>query len=220
MPAVGSGPQGVAVLGHGSHGWLSPGHRRLARSGEPEVLLSAGIGGWLRVDDALALYELAFHASGDVLELGSYQGLSASVMAGALAEQGRPGRTVLSIDIQPHATATSRANLEAAGLGEWAQFRCEDAAAACDQLSRAGRRFDLVFVDHSHAYSDVAAACCHLPQLVAPGGACVFHDFTDGRNADPDDAEYDVVRAVAGGLDSAVFAFEGVRGCSAVFRRR
>ncbi|MEP7293513.1 MAG: hypothetical protein ABI835_17135, partial [Chloroflexota bacterium] len=37
------------------------------------------IGGWLQRPDALKLYEMAYFAEGDILEIGSFHGLSTSV---------------------------------------------------------------------------------------------------------------------------------------------
>jgi glycosyltransferase involved in cell wall biosynthesis len=204
----------------GGGGWVSDGQRRLAATGEPGARVRTAIGGWLLLEDALKLYELAYCTAGDVLELGSHAGLSASILAGALAERGLPGRVVLSVDVEPNATAGARRNLAAAGLAAWASFACEDAAVACRRLAGEGRRFDLVFVDHSHAYRDVAAVCRELPALVAADGYCLFHDFGDGRNDDPRNDDYDVVRAVADALDPACFHDLGVHGCSALYRRR
>ena len=50
---------------------------------ENKVSIKLDISGWLRRDDALKLYELAYFCNGDVMELGTYQGLSTSIMAKA-----------------------------------------------------------------------------------------------------------------------------------------
>ncbi|MCP4308780.1 MAG: hypothetical protein GY788_28675 [bacterium] len=42
--------------------------------------------GWLRRDDALLLYEMAFFSSGNILEFGTHRGLSSSVMSEALTD--------------------------------------------------------------------------------------------------------------------------------------
>jgi glycosyltransferase involved in cell wall biosynthesis/predicted O-methyltransferase YrrM len=199
---------------------VSEGHRRLAARGKPDGLFRGDVPGWLWMADALTLHELAHGGEGSVLELGCFQGLSTSILAGALAECGLRERRLLSVDIEPSATMLARRTVEAAGLGAWVEFRCVDAAAACRELVRDGKRFGLVFVDHSHAYDDVLAVSRTLAALVAPGGHVVFHDYNDGRNADPAEPDYDVVRAVADGLDAEVFNFVGILGCNALFRRR
>jgi hypothetical protein len=54
--------------------------------------LGQTIRGWLRREDALKLYEIAYFASGDILELGSFHGLSTSILL--LRAATRSGRSV------------------------------------------------------------------------------------------------------------------------------
>ena len=50
--------------------------------------------GWLLEGDALKLYELARDAAGPVLEIGTYRGKSAVLMATALRDAGSDARIV------------------------------------------------------------------------------------------------------------------------------
>jgi hypothetical protein len=50
-------------------------HRALAAAPVKGPLIDLGIPGWLRVEDSLKLYELAYFCAGDILELGTHQGL-------------------------------------------------------------------------------------------------------------------------------------------------
>jgi hypothetical protein len=59
-----------------------------------------------------------------------------------------------------------------------------------------------------------------LPAIVGSGGFCLFHDFNDRRNEDPDEPDYGVHRAVADGLDPESFEFYGIYGCSGLYRAR
>jgi predicted O-methyltransferase YrrM len=52
--------------------------------------LSRRVPGWLRPEDALKLYELAYYATGPILEIGTYRGKSGTLMAIA-ARARRPG---------------------------------------------------------------------------------------------------------------------------------
>lgn len=55
------------------------------------------LAGFLRREDALKLYELSYFATGDILELGSYQGLSTSILAQAVRNSGQSKHTTRSI---------------------------------------------------------------------------------------------------------------------------
>src|SRR5262249_44886716 len=44
-----------------------------------EILIDIDIPGWLRREDALKLYEMAYFTNGHILELGTYQGLSTAI---------------------------------------------------------------------------------------------------------------------------------------------
>ena len=73
------------------------------------------IPGWLRREDALKLYELSFFAAGDVLELGSFHGLSTSIIARAALNSPTP-KHVESIDLDPACSKAARRNLRSLGL--------------------------------------------------------------------------------------------------------
>ena len=53
-----------------------------------------------------------------------------------------------------------------------------------------------------------------------PGAFCLFHDWLDARNFEPDEADYGVFGATRDGLDPAEFEFYGVFGVAGLFRRR
>jgi predicted O-methyltransferase YrrM len=170
--------------------------------------------------DALTLYELGYGCEGDILELGCFHGLSTSILAEALAARGLARRRLLSIDNEAYAVAMTRGTIDNAGLGDWVELAQTDATSACKKLLHAARHFGLVFVDHSHSYAAMLPVCRMLAGLLAPGGYVLFHDYNDGRNADPNNADYEVVRAVADGLEPNAVEFVGIFGCSALFRKR
>ncbi|MEZ4837503.1 MAG: class I SAM-dependent methyltransferase, partial [Caldilineaceae bacterium] len=97
--------------------------------------------------------------------------------------------------------------------------RTADAVAAAEAYATAQRQFGFVFVDHSHAYEPVYGVCRVLDQIIAPGGFCLFHDYNDIRNADPEDKEYGVYQAVVDGLNLDAFEFYGIFGCCGLYRR-
>src|SRR4249920_3794215 len=58
-------------------------HRALASNIRSDGMIDIGVEGWLLAADALKLYELVYFCGGDVLELGTYRGLSTSICAPA-----------------------------------------------------------------------------------------------------------------------------------------
>ena len=198
-------------------------HRALAQGPHTDVdgmaIVVSPIPGWLRVEEALKLYEMAYYSPGDILEIGTYQGLSATFMSQAVRHSGRP-RAILSLDISPQSITAARRHIDAHGVGEVVRLVCCDARDAVDWLTRAGRQFGFVFVDHSHTFEDVLLVCRGLAPLVVEGGFALFHDFNDPRNADPSRPDYGVSTAVYVGLPADEFDFYGVFGSAALYRKQ
>jgi hypothetical protein len=157
------------------------------------MLIDVGVVGWLLRADALKLYELAYFAPGDILEIGCSHGLSTSIIARAVIDSGLP-RRIDTIDLDP--TCVTR------------------------ELAGAGRTFAFVFIDHHHSYRPVFDVCVELASLTAPGALCLFHDYNDPRNADPANEDFGVYQAVQEGLPAADFEFHGIFGCTGLYRRR
>lgn len=200
-------------------------HWRLGRSvAKDSVLIELRRGdrsvieGWLRKDDALKLYEMAYYAPGDILELGSYHGLSTTILAKANRAAGNR-RRIVSVDLTPEAVDVTRETLRSQGLDQNVTNLQDDAVHAVQSFVDAGRTFGFVFVDHSHAYTPVYEVCRRLAPIVMPGGFCLFHDFNDPRNRDEQDESYGVYQAVIAGMDPTLFEFWGTYGCTALYRR-
>ena len=192
-------------------------HRSYATCDRQDGLIKLDIDGWLWPEDALKLYELAYVATGDILELGCYNGLSTSILSQANHDSGLKKSTD-SIDLAADGIRITQGNRARKGLLTNVQLFPQEASAYCRQSGRAGRMFDLVFIDHSHAYQAVLEVCRELRPIVSPGGFCLFHDFNDERNSDPNNADYGVAQAVADGLDQYCFKFYGIFGCCALYR--
>jgi SAM-dependent methyltransferase len=182
------------------------------------MLIDVGIPGWLWPDDALKLYELAYFSQGDVLEIGCYQGLSTTIMSQAVRDS-QEAKWIISLDISPPYIATAQRHVRGKQLDQYVNFVCGDAMLLSEMLIQAKKRFGFVFVDHSHAYKDVAGVCRLLPELVVDGGFCLFHDFNDARNLDLHNLDYGVSRAVDDSLSQDIFNFYGIFGCTALFRK-
>lgn len=183
---------------------------------------AVGIRGWLLRSEAQKLYELAFHAVGDILELGTYAGLSTYYLAKGIADSGRSAK-VASVDISHESANEARSNLRQRDLGDRAELLVGDAEQICTKLIDGGRRFGFAFIDHSHRYDDVAAACDLLESLCAPGALCLFHDYNDKRNqwapssvAGEATQTYGVFPAVVESMARRRWRFLGVFGSAAL----
>jgi predicted O-methyltransferase YrrM len=160
---------------------------------------------------------MAYFAEGDILELGSFNGLSTTILARGIRAS-RRGARIVSVDLNPGSVRETRRTLRWQGLSRDVVQICGDAADVAARLAAEGRRFAFVFVDHSHEFEPTRRVCQALPSLLTPGGFCLFHDFNDARNTDPGANDYEVYQAVMEGLDPERFAFYGIYGCTALYR--
>lgn len=198
--------------------YLSHAHGALIARLHETGMIDVGIDGWLLPADALKLYEHAFCCGGDILELGAYRGLSASIMSGAIVDSGRRS-TIVSIDLDEDAIALSTRQLKGMPGGGDVYFFRDDAASAVRNLAGIKRQFAFAFVDHSHAYDHVLPACQILHRVVELGGFALFHDFNDPRNSNEATLDYGVYQGVLDGLREDRWEFWGIYGCSGLFRR-
>lgn len=197
--------------------FVDSGHNALVELPVRDGLIQGPVPGYLRPADALALYELAYFATGDVLELGSFRGLSATILCTAAQ---RAGRGVLLWSVERDAAfqrATAEA-IQAQGLGAHYRPLLGDATRVLARLVAEQRRFSVVFVDHDHSHPATRAVCRHLGQLLLPSGIAVFHDLNDARNVS-EPAVYGVHRALAEALAGPELSFLGLVGCSGLVWR-
>jgi predicted O-methyltransferase YrrM len=185
----------------------------------PQPACSKGdITGYLRAADALKLYELAYFVQGPILELGTFHGLSASIIAAAL-KNSASGMPFTSVDLSESCSVLAQQNLEARGLARYATFVASEGSSYLDSAIAQQRAFDFIFVDHSHSYQHVREACTRLGQVSAPGAYILFHDFNDPRNADDARDDYGVFDAVVDEFRSGPLEFCGIYGCAALYHR-
>lgn len=105
-------------------------------------------------------------ANARVLELGAYCGYSSIMMASALG----PKAKITSIEINKDAVASSRANVDVAGLSKQITFVHGDSSKVIPTIKG---RFDLVFLDH---WKDLYKSDLQLLEqcaLVGPGSIVV-----------------------------------------------
>jgi SAM-dependent methyltransferase len=172
--------------------------------------------GWLRMEDALKLYELAFFARGPILEIGSYYGKSAIILARG-AKAGGSEAIVYSVDVDAQALSAARRAAASHGVADRIVF----VRGSLRALLRAchGLRPMFVFVDGDHSLGGVRRDLEALQRIVPNDALLLFHDFHDPRNEDPENQEIGVREAVEGSWVAADCAFGGVFGCCGLFRR-
>lgn len=192
-------------------------HRRFGHCPTRDGMIDIGIEGWLLPADARKLYELAYFCGGDILELGSFRGLSTSILALASVNAGLRN-AISSVDLMPDAIAGSRATMKGRPGEERVAFIQASGDDALDRLARARRRFRFAFIDHSHRREHVRSACERLPKVLAPAAFVLFHDYNDYRNPMAENEDYGVHQGVRDGLDKARFEFWGIYGCTGLFR--
>ena len=183
------------------------------------ITINIGIPGWQRREDALKLYELAFYVNGDILELGCFHGLSSAIMAQSI-DDSTIKKSITSVDTLFRNLIQARKNLNKRRLKQHVHLKWGDARKVCRKLVESKRKFGLVFVDDWHSYDSVIGVCRYLPDLLQDGGFCLFHDYNDAKNTDPNNLEYGVPQAITDGLTTDLFDFYGIFGCSALYRKK
>jgi predicted O-methyltransferase YrrM len=203
--------------------FVNQSHNRLAlsRMHEDANIINIGIDGWLLLSDAMKLYELAYFCSGDIIELGTYKGLSTSILAEASHDSKREF-DIVTVDLDARHIAEAKQGMaERRTPGrEHVHFFSLDAIQFVRNSAEAGRQYELAFVDHSHQYQHVYDTCVNLHSILIPGAFALFHDYNDPRNAHPNAPDYGVYQAVTAGLAEKHFDFWGIYGCCGLFRRR
>jgi predicted O-methyltransferase YrrM len=190
--------------------------RSVIVTGVDALALVDAIPGWMLPGDAEKLYELAQAADGPVLEIGTYRGRSAVLMALAMCDADHEA-LLYSIDVDQTAQHAAAAAAHARGLtdrivlirGTLAAF-----ARAYPQLRPA-----LTFVDGDHTETGVERDLAVLETLVPAGGCLLFHDFTDPRNDDPQCDEIAVRPTVLRSWVAEQCEFNGEFGCCGLFTR-
>jgi predicted O-methyltransferase YrrM len=154
----------------------------LSESHERALELVESIPGMLYPADAQKLYELAWHAEGPILEIGTHKGRSTVLLATAQRDSGKEN-LVVTMDISHDFLAEARATIAAAGLGPRVvvvQGTRGALAGALPPMTPA-----LVFVDGDHTYDGVARDLAALEAIVPAGGVIAMHDFGGYEAEDP-----------------------------------
>jgi hypothetical protein len=175
-----------------------------------------GVPGWLLEEDRQKLYELASAAEGPILEIGTFRGKSAIVMATALRDTGGKG-PIVTLDVDREGLEAARDEALRRGLADWIAF----ARGTVEALFRLRPGFapSLVFLDGDHSRRGVARDLRALEPRVPRGALLLFHDFNDARNDDPGEPDYGVTEAVGRSWVAHDCSFGGVFGACGLYRR-
>lgn len=185
----------------------------LGRMGVP-FCIDIGIDGYLAQAEAMKLYELAYFSDGDILELGTFCGLSASILTRALADRSAPGR-LDTCDINPSFSEQARKTVG----DRRANYHVGDAPVLLDQFIEAKKKYCLAFIDHWHGYKETYDALIRMPSLLLPGGFVVMHDYNDRSSLDADHP-HKVFQAAADTIHKdPSFRFVCIVASMAVFQR-
>ncbi len=191
---------------------------------------SSEIGGWLFEGEHEALWELATRdVAGNVLEIGSWMGKSACILAGACVDH-HPETVVLCVDTftmsgteqqtKHHAKLVGRAQgtfydfiSSAKRLGFY------DHVIPLGQYSQRALKvvkgpLRLAFIDGAHDYANVESEVALVLPLIAPGGSLALHDVYSGS--------YPELLAFVDEkmLTNPALEFIGPAGSIAIFRKR
>lgn len=130
----------------------------------------------------------AFQAK-NILEVGTFTGYSALLMAEAMGPEGR----LITCDVSDEYTAVARRYWKEAGVDNRIELRLGDAVETLDAMLNNGLKstFDLAFIDANKeeypAYFDRAL------KLLRKGGLILLDNmFMDGRITDPENREQGV----------------------------
>ncbi|MFN3721473.1 MAG: class I SAM-dependent methyltransferase [Paracoccaceae bacterium] len=186
----------------------------------PEThMIDIGIDGWLLPADAGKLYELAMFSVGPILEIGTFKGLSTSIIAESVHNSKRP-RQIVTVDLSP-----ANISQAAIGMGERAtpgrqnvHFYVNEGAAFLRFAAQQKMNFGFAFIDHSHRFEHVKSVVEELPTVLAPGAFVVFHDYNDPRNPSERDQNFGVYQALDQSAATSDLEFWGIFGCCGLFR--
>ncbi len=171
----------------------------------------------MRPEDAEKLWELASATNGPILEIGTFHGKSAVLMALALTATG--GDTLIyTLDVEKASINAARAQATAHGVADRIVF----VRGTSDAFARACPRFRpaMTFVDGDHRRVGVEADLAVLRNIVPAAGILLFHDFEDPLNDDPDCADIKVRPTVHDSWVARECDFGGTFGACGLYIRR
>jgi len=183
-----------------------------------DVCIDIGIDGFIQHAEALKIYELAYYAEGNILELGTHKGLSATIICQALNDA-QKNVNFNTVDIDAVANVTAVKNLSGVPGGLKVKFNLMDATQFLNREINNNEKYSFIFVDHHHGYQATFEAASCAKELLTSGGFILFHDFNDRDNCDYQH-HYGVYQAVTDKIIGDIdFEFYGIFGSCSLFRK-
>jgi cephalosporin hydroxylase len=178
------------------------------------------IPGWLAPEDALKLYELAYFATGPIIEIGMYCGRSTTILATAVEDRGSK-IPIISLDTDPFAISMTKRSLQMHSVERHVILTCSSIQAFVQAAPFL--KASLVFLDADHSEAAVTADIGALRECTREGTLVLFHDYlpmtlpqTEGFPVSPGPIE--VKEAVGRSWIATEAKFAGTFGASALFQ--
>ena len=128
-------------------------------------MIKHDIQGWMHIDEAKILWDTIQHYD-QCLELGTYQGLSTWIIA-----QANPNCEITTVEIFEHNTTQARKNCCDFNHIEYVT------ADSNEWLRDCGKKFNWIFVDHSHESFYMDETLMLLRQCVTEDHLILLHDM-------------------------------------------
>jgi predicted O-methyltransferase YrrM len=135
-----------------------------------------------------------------IVQLGHYYGYSALLIGFTLRATGAPGPALVTVDVDPAATAFTRRWVDAAGLARVVAVEEADSASptTVERCEHAlGGRAELLLVDSSHAYGHTLRELDLWTPRLPPGALVLLHDASAFAAGFDPTGEGGVRRAIA-----------------------
>ncbi len=146
----------------------------------------------------------------NIIEIGTFTGYSALVMAEALSEEG----SIITCDISDHWTSIAQKFWQQAHVAHKIDLRCQPAQISLDQLIATDNRnnFDFVFIDANKEQYDAYYEQCL--QLLRAGGVIAFDNTLWNGSVATDTMESnDEITSILHALNQKLHADERVDMC-------
>lgn len=138
-------------------------------------VIKTDIDGWLQPIEAHYLYKCAYE-SANILELGSYHGLSTSIIAQAKIDSGNTG-TITTVDVFSKNIEKTKYNVEKIAPSVKISYNIDDAINFVVKQNQLPMPvfYDMIFIDANHTYEWMKLLTQKVKLL--SDGIMLFHDY-------------------------------------------
>ena len=159
--------------------WLKRGFLSLTLGLEDKKTSINDVEGWIFPGDLEALWSLSrcVQEGGSYLEIGSFKGLSTSIVYSSLVDMGLNTFTIDAVDSFRFITSESfKHSSRVAGFDKVLTTHEEDSHSYLRKADKS-KTFDFIFIDASHEYEDVKKDIELSLELLTPGAIISGHDY-------------------------------------------